>query len=81
MAARISPELTAEWREKIQTSMLLNRLNKIGLGDADCTSTQMKAIEILLRKTLPDLSDVDVKADVGGGLTLTVVTGVPRAGS
>lgn len=80
MAARKnSLNLTAQWRERIQTSMLVNRLNKLANGEADCTPAQIRALEIALRKTLPDLS-----AQVGpdGGTpesVLTVVSGVPRA--
>lgn len=80
MAARLNPEHDARTREKIQTSQLINRLNKIGLGEADCSQTQMKAIEILLRKTLPDLSSVSLTgADGTGPVQVIVATGVPRA--
>src|SRR3990167_6697386 len=46
-------------RQKIQTSQLINRLQASALGEIDLTATQLKSIEILLRKTLPDLSAVD----------------------
>jgi len=78
MAARINLEHDAKTRAKIQTSQLVNRLNQIGLGEADCTPTQMKAIEILLRKSLPDLSSVELTGASGGPLQITVTTGVPR---
>ncbi len=45
-------------REKIQTTQLLNRLQDHALGIIELTPTQIKAIEILIRKTLPDLSAV-----------------------
>ena len=48
-----------EVRERIKTSMLLNRLTDHALGKVELSSTQVKAIEILLRKTLPDLSQVN----------------------
>lgn len=64
MAARKNtPNLTADWRAKIQTSMLVNRLNKIANGEADCTPTQMKALEVALRKTVPDLSAMTLGGD------------------
>lgn len=60
MAARIrSLNLTEEWRAKIQTSELINRLQAHALGTARMLPTQLKAIEILLRKTIPDLSQID----------------------
>lgn len=60
MAARIrSLNLTQEWRDKIRTSELINRLQAHAMGTARMLPTQLKAIEILLRKTIPDLSQID----------------------
>lgn len=39
--------------------MLINRLIKHGLGEVDMSQTQVRAIEILLRKALPDLSSTE----------------------
>lgn len=78
MAARVHLEQDARTREKIQTSQLINRLNSIGMGLADCSPTQMKAIEILLRKSLPDLASVSVTGGDGGPVQISVSTGVPR---
>jgi hypothetical protein len=78
MAARVHPEHDARTRAKIQTSQLVNRLNAIGMGEADCSPTQMKAIEILLRKSLPDLTSVALTGGEGGPVQITVSTGVPR---
>lgn len=65
MAARIRRlELHDEWRAKIQTSMLLNRLSDHALGNCELSSTQIKAIEILIRKTLPDLQSIQMDAQV-----------------
>lgn len=50
-------------RAKIQTSQLINRLENHALGVLDLTPTQIKAIEVLIRKTLPDLSSVELKGD------------------
>jgi len=58
-------------REKIQTSMLVNRLTNhaladiYGVGDEDLpkgilTVSQIKAIEVLLKKVLPDLKQAEV---------------------
>jgi hypothetical protein len=59
-----------ETRAKIQTSQLLNRLHAHVFDDVDVSQTQMKAIEILLRKTLPDLSAVTVGGDEESPLNL-----------
>lgn len=53
-----------ETRAKIQTSQLVNRLTAHALGETDLTQTQVRAIEILLRKTLPDLSAVEHSGEV-----------------
>lgn len=47
-----------EVRNRIQTSMLVNRLTDHALGKVELQPTQVKAIEILLKKTMPDLSQV-----------------------
>lgn len=56
-----------ETRAKIKTSQLLNRLNDHVFGKNDkaveISQTQLKAIEILLRKTLPDLAAVQISGD------------------
>lgn len=48
-----------EVRQRIQTSMLINRLTDHALGKIKMEPTQVRAIEILLRKTMPDLSQID----------------------
>jgi len=52
-----------ETRAKIKTSQLLNRLNNHVFANVKISQTQMKAIEILLRKTLPDLAAVQLSSD------------------
>ena len=52
-------------RRKIQASQLLNVLQDHALtGDGELSPTRLKAIEILLRKSLPDLSAIQI--DEGG---------------
>ena len=47
-------------REKIRASQLLNRLQKCAFGEISLTITQLRAIEILLRKSIPDLAAVEI---------------------
>lgn len=48
-------------RAKIQASQLVNLLQDHALtGEHEITPTRMKAIEILLRKSIPDLSSIDL---------------------
>lgn len=50
-------------RLKIQAAQLINRLQSHAYGTVELTPTQVRAIEVLLRKTLPDLSDVRMEVD------------------
>lgn len=60
MAARKNLTHDQRTREKIQTSQLVNRLMKDAKGEIELTSGQRKSIEILLKKSLPDLSSVEL---------------------
>jgi len=51
-------------RKKIQVSLLLKKLQEHALSDDDeqvLSVSKMKAIEILLRKSLPDLSAITLE--------------------
>lgn len=74
MAARTRRRLhDDETRKKIQTSQLINRLQDNGMGklDAELSQGQIKCIEILLRKSLPDLSSVELSGESGGPIGIT----------
>ena len=53
-----------ETRAKIQTSQLINRLSDHVLGKLELSPTQVRAAEILLKKTIPDLSSAENKTEV-----------------
>jgi len=62
-------------RKKIQVSQLLNVLQNHALGvddEKEITPTRMKAIEILLRKSLPDLSSTEISGVDGGDIPIGV---------
>jgi hypothetical protein len=71
MAARLNGAHQADVRLKIKTSQLVNRLQDFVLGGKDpktgepieLDGNRLKAIEVLLRKALPDLSNVTVSGD------------------
>lgn len=66
MATRKNTRIDQKSREKIQASQLINRLNKHALSDEEImTSSQIRAAEILLKKTLPDLTNIDFKDEDG----------------
>ena len=60
MAVRKTLSHDTKTREKIQTSQLINRLQDNAFGKVELSSGQLKSIEILLKKTLPDLSAVTI---------------------
>ena len=50
-------------REKIRLTQLLNRLQDNALGDEVLSPSQVRSIEILLRKVVPDLSATKLEGD------------------
>lgn len=67
MAARIRKiEIDAEWRKRIQTGVLLKRLEDHVVGKVDLTATQINAANILLRKSIPDLTATELTGKDGG---------------
>jgi hypothetical protein len=63
VAARIRAHHQDEVRAKIQTSQLINRLQDHISDKIELSSTQIKAIEILLKRTLPELSSIEHTGD------------------
>ena len=66
-----SPEV----RQRIQTSILINRLqdNALGKLDPELTMGQIRSIEVLLKKTLPDLTAIRLTGAEGGPLESKVI--------
>lgn len=58
-------------RERIQTSQLVNRLTNHVLGKAEMSATQVRAAEILLNKSLPNLQTIE--NNVSGNLGYTAI--------
>lgn len=71
MAARIRTKHQDEVRAKIQASQLINRLTDHALGEVELSTTQVRAIEILLKKTIPDLTAVELSGDEDNPVKLT----------
>lgn len=62
MAARkLRPFHTDEIRAKIQASQLINRLTDHAFDKVELSATQIQAIKILLGKSVPDLSAVQIE--------------------
>lgn len=66
MAARMRKTHQDDVRAKIQASQLINRLTDHALGHVDLTPTQVQAINILLKKSVPDLQSVELSGPNGG---------------
>ena len=58
-------------RQKIQATQLIKRLTACAMGEVELSTTQVKAIEILLKKSVPDLSSIQLTGADGGPLVLT----------
>lgn len=52
-------------RAKIQASAIIGRLQKHIDGSLELSSTQVRAAEILLKKSVPDLSQISGPGDDG----------------
>ncbi len=64
MAARLNHLHQEDIRRKIQASQLINVLQDHALnGESEISASRMKAIEILLRKSVADLSAITVSGD------------------
>lgn len=73
MAARtLRPRHQDEVRAKIQASQLINRLTDHAFGKVTLDASQVRSIEILLRKSLPDLSAIEMTGADGGPVQTTV---------
>lgn len=75
MAARMRKTHQDDVRAKIQASQLINVLQNHALGKTDDLSmSRMKAIEILLKKSLPDLSAIELSGQgEDGALVVEIV--------
>lgn len=80
MAPRLNKRQSDQSRSAIQTSQLINRLQGFALGNADIEidMPRLKAIEILLRKALPDLTSTTIAGDDDN--PLAVVTRIKLVG-
>ena len=70
MAARKHIAVDENTRKKIQATQLIKRLTDHVLTDLELSSTQVTAALGLLKKTLPDLSSVDMSGEIDQTLTI-----------
>lgn len=63
MAKRISLTHEPDVRSRIQASQIINRLTKHINGELQLEATQVNAAKILLSKSVPDLSSIELKGN------------------
>ena len=66
MAARLNRLHSDAVRAKIQASQLINSLTNHVLGEKELSATQVRAAEILLKKSIPDLSSIEHSGEIDG---------------
>ncbi len=61
MAARKRKlHLSEEWKEKIKVGVIMQRLMACAEGKDEMTASQLKAADILLKKSIPDLAKTEL---------------------
>jgi uncharacterized protein involved in outer membrane biogenesis len=63
MAARLNPRHSDLVRQKIQASVLIDRLTKHANGELEMSSSQIRAAEVLLDRSVPKLSQIQHTGD------------------
>ena len=71
MAARKGPLTETkldEMRRRIKATLLMKKLEDHVLKNEEMSVSQIRAAETLLRKTVPDLSSVQISGEGGGAI-------------
>lgn len=74
MAVRLNKRHSDMVRTKIQASQLINRLTDHAFGECELSTTQLRAIEILLNKSVPNLAAIAVQHLEGADEQLKQIT-------
>lgn len=72
MAARLNPRHTEMVRQKIQAGVLIDRLQKHAQGKVEMTSSQIKAAEILLDRSVPKIAQIQHTGADGGAIQVSL---------
>ena len=79
MAARLNPRHSDEIRQKIQASVLVYRLHQHAIGELDMTSTQIKAAETLLDRSVPKLQSIQHSGDEDHPIAIRFAWQTPKS--
>ena len=71
MAARLNRHHAEEIRQKIQASVIIDRLEKCVAGEIEMTATQVAAANTLLDRSVAKLSQIQHTGPDGGPIQLT----------
>lgn len=74
MAARLNKRHTEEVRQKIQASVIIERLHRVASGELEMNAQQLKASEILLDRSVPKLQAIQVTGDSENPVAFTEIT-------
>ena len=70
--ARLNRRHSQMVRDKIQATVLIQLLQSYALGEIEeLTSGRMKSIEILLKKSVPDLQSIELTGDEDSPIAIT----------
>lgn len=72
MAARLNKRHSDQVRAKIQSSCLIHRLQQCGMGEIELTSVQVNAINSLLDRSVPKLSQIQHVGDADNPLAMSL---------
>ena len=59
------------WRSKLKVSAAINVVNDCVAGKVELSSSRIKAIELVLRKSLPDLQSIEVNSSNADSVQFT----------
>lgn len=68
MAARINRMHSEQVRQKIQAAVLCQRLHDHAEGKLEMSSSQIRAAEVLLDRSVPKLSQIQHTGEDGGAI-------------
>lgn len=74
MAKRLNPRHSDLVRQKIQASVLIDRLQKVASGELEITAQQLKAHEILLDRSVPKLQNIQHTGDDENPVAIQEIT-------
>lgn len=59
-------------RSRIDSALIVERLQRVALGQEEATQTELMAARLLLNRTLPEIKPIEVKAE--GGRSAKTIT-------